>query len=260
MNYGLYLSAAGAMTSLHRQDVMANNLANLNTVGFKPDLASFRTRLPERLESGAVVDPQFLLEQLGGGQWTNPSQISLKQGDLVNSHNDLDCAIQDDGFFVIHTGKPGGGADNLRFTRDGRFTLNSRNEIVLAANGLRVLDVNDQPIRLTPGLKTLIGPDGTITQNGVEAARLQVSTVADKTRITKAGDGLLRMAPEGERAARVQATGTIRQGMVENSAVDPILALNDMINASKAVQANSTMMQYHDNLLGQAINTLGRVA
>src|SRR5262245_52880288 len=61
MNYGLYLSASGALTSLHRQDVLANNLANINTVGFKPDMVTTRARLAERLESpGAPIDPQFL--------------------------------------------------------------------------------------------------------------------------------------------------------------------------------------------------------
>lgn len=264
MNYGLYLSAAGALTSMHRQDVMANNLANLNTVGFKPDLAAFSARLPERLESGTSdADPQLLLERLGGGLLADPTRVNLKQGDLVATHNDLDCAIQDDGFFVIHDGKSGGAAaDHLRFTRDGRFTLNQQGELVLAASGLRVMDTGDQPIRLDPQQKALINTDGSIVQGGAEVARLQISTVADKMTLSKAGDNLLRFPSGSGRSgnSRQPAVGTVHQGSIENSAVDPIMALNDMMNAAKAVQANATMMQYHDTILGQAINTFGRVS
>jgi flagellar hook-basal body protein len=146
MNYGLYVSAAGALTSLHRQDVVANNLANLNTVGFKPDSVFTKTRLPERLESGqSFADPQYLLEQLGGGQHLHPTFISFRQGDLAETHNDLDVAIMGEGFFAVQAGS---GPDSIRLTRDGRFTLNTDGELVMSTSGMRVLDVNDEPIRL----------------------------------------------------------------------------------------------------------------
>lgn len=262
MNYGLYLAAAGTLTSLHRQDVIANNLANINTVGYKPDVVNVRARLPQRLESEqTLADPQQLLEQLGGGQFADPTRISLGQGDLNETHNDLDLAIQGDGFFVVHNGRSGGVADTLRFTRDGRLTLNAAGELVTVAGGLRVMDANDQPIHLDRGAKLRIDGDGNVLQNGAAVAKIQISSVADKAQITKEGENLLRFASPGNRNAKRQpASGGVKQGFVENSAVDPILALNSMINASKAVQANALMMQYHDNIMGQAINTFARVA
>ena len=263
MNYGLYISAAGTLTSLHRQDVLANNLANINTVGFKPDAVHTRSRLPERLESVGglsnaftaheLLDPQALLEQLGGGQCTNPTSICLRQGQIDESSNDLDLAIQGDGFFVVHNGSRS--KDALRFTRDGRFTMNSQGELVMNATGMRVLDVNDQPIKLNRNAKVRIDGDGSVIQNGQTVSMIQVSTVADQSRLSKEGQSLMRFAG----AKRQHATGSLKQNAVEASAVDPILALNSMINASKAVQANATMMQYHDNLLGQVVNTFGRV-
>ena len=124
MNYGMYLSAAGVLTNMHRMDVMANNLANLGTVGFKADEVTFMTRAPERLDPGALsmmggepADPQWMLERLGGGQWAAPSRIDLRQGSLQRTGGNLDAAIEGDGFFVV------GSEDAPRLTRDTRCHL-----------------------------------------------------------------------------------------------------------------------------------------
>jgi flagellar basal-body rod protein FlgF len=262
VNYGLYLSAAGLLSSLHRQDVLANNLANVATIGFKPDDVTARFRLPERLENPAPpVDPNVLLEQLTGGTSMSPTRTMFIQGDLAETTNDLDLAIQGDGFFVMHNGQSGTSVNEpLRFTRDGRLTLNSCGELVHVATGMRVMDVSDLPIRLDRHAKLAIDSDGTVRQNGAAVARIQVSTVADETQLVKEGGNVMRLAPNSAAPRRLPAAGAIRQGYVESSAVDPIAALNKMILTSKAIEANATMMQYHDNLLGQAVNTFGRVA
>jgi flagellar basal-body rod protein FlgF len=259
MNYGLYLSAGGALTNLYRQDVLANNLANLNTTGFKPDVVDQQSRWPERIASAdPAVDPHLLLEQLGGGDWPAPTRINLRQGDIATTANPLDLAISGDGFFVVNVGQ-GQGDDQLRFTRDGRFTLNDNAELVMAATGHRVLNVQDQPIQLDPTRQVTIDGDGTIRQGDAAVATLQVSTVVDPQRLEKAGDDLIRFDSMGANA-RKPADGLVRQASLEGSAVDPILVLNDLMNVSKAIQANVQLMQYHDHILGQAINTFGRVA
>lgn len=260
MNYGLYLAAGGTLVSMHRQDVLANNLANLNTVGFKPDDVYATARLPERIESGeALAEPQLLLEQLGGGTFAAPTRIDLRQGHLNQTHNTLDLAIQGEGFFTV-SAERSVSAQSIRFTRDGRFTLNAEGELVMIATGLRVLDANDQPIRLDPGRPVQINSRGVISQNGVEVAQLQISDVNDRSSLVKTGEGLLRIGPGAGARRQTAVAAGVRQGFVESSAVDPILALNAMINASKSVQSNATMMQYHDHLLGQAITTMARVA
>ncbi len=260
MNYGLYLSAAGVLNSLHRQDIFANNLANVGTVGFKADMVTEQARLAERLESNASVDPNVMLEQLGGGAFSSPTQINLHQGDLAETRNDLDLAVQGDGFFVVNAGKGPANAESIRFTRDGRFTLNSNGDLIMAANGMRVLDAKDSSIHLNSTGKIQIDSDGNVEQNGVAVAKLQIATVADKSGLTKEGGNVIRLAaPSSAGAKRLAADGVVKQGFVESSSVDPIMAMNAVINASKAVQANATMMQYHDNILGQAVNTLGRV-
>lgn len=258
MSYGLYLSAAGALSSMHRQDVLANNLANMNTVGFKPDQVVSRQRLPERLESpNGYVDPKWMLEQLGGGQFIDPTRVNMMQGDLVSTGNDLDVAISGDGMFVV-AGATGTGPEHVRMTRDGRFTLNEAGELVMAANGRRVLDTGNQPIELTPGVPVRIDTAGGVRQNGAIVATLQLVDAPPGT-LVKEGENLMRYA-DGETPTPRPFTGRLEQGHTEASAVDPIMTMNGMMAAAKSAQSNLKMMQYHDQLLGQVFNTFGRVA
>jgi flagellar basal body rod protein FlgG len=258
MNYGLYLSAAGAIASAHRQDVLANNLANINTVGFKPDAVDVRSRLPERAEfPGNVLDAKHLLEQLGGGIYANPTRVELSQGALTRTEGDLDLAIEGDGFFTVQDNS--GPEQVRRLTRDGRFTLNSDAELVMAASGHRVLDRLNRPIRLDPGQNVNILKDGRILQNGREVATLGFARPQDPASLIKAGHNLLRL-DEGAELDAARPDGAIRQGFTEASAVNAITTLTSMMSAAKSVQSNLKMIQYHDNILGQAFNTFGRVA
>lgn len=257
MNYGLYLSATGVLTNMHRQDVIANNLVNATTTAFKPDAVYTRQRLPARLDPGGVgvhADPRWMLERLGGGHWVQPTHIDFSQGALMGTGNDLDLAIRGDGFFVVSAGD-GGGTDHLLLTRDGRLTRSDRNELVMAGTGLRVLDVNNRPIRLRSQGPLRINERGEIEQNGTTVARIQLATVGDLTRLTKAGANLYRFDSTPQ-----PANGRIMQGQLESSAVDAITTLTALIGATKAVTGNAKMMQYHDFLIGLAVNTLGRVA
>jgi flagellar basal body rod protein FlgG len=259
MNYGLYLSASGALHSLFRQDLYANNLANADTIGFKPDIAFARQRDPARLEAlsfeAASADPQWMLERMGGGLLGEPVRVRLAQGDLVPTGNDLDVALQGDGFLVVQDDRSG----QRLLTRDGRLTLDGDRRLVLASSGWPVLDADNRPITLDPSASIAIDARGAISQNGRAIARLQVARPADPAALEKVGHSLLRIAHESPESL-LPGNGEVVQGHVESSATDPIMTLNDMINASKAVQANAQMMQYHDHVMGMAVNTFGRIA
>ena len=268
MNYGMYLSATGALTSMHRQDVIANNLANAQTVGFKPDAVYFKARPVERLEDPSFsVHPHLTLEELTGGHFTAPSRINLTQGPLQRTGNPLDAGIRGEGFFVVQDGRRTNGpadprrtpAEALRLTRDGRFTLNARGEMVLAANGMRVLDVENRPVRTTSGSNVRIDSTGNVFENGSRIAQLRIAHVGDPEFLEKSGHNLFRFKGRME-DLHPPAKVEIEPGHIEQSAVDSIMTLNAMINATKSVQANARMIQFHDTLMDQAINRFARVA
>jgi flagellar basal body rod protein FlgG len=260
MNYGLYTSAAGALVAMHRQNVLANNLANVNTPGYKPDAVEVREREPARIERSALgADPHWLLERLGGPVFAGATRVRLDQAAITRTDNPLDLAISGNGLFVVAEGDAS--AENpadLRFTRDGRLTLDARGRLVLAASGHAVLSDRNQPIELDPGAPVDVNDGGEIFQDGRPVGRLRIAD-ADATILVKAGGSLLRLAdgaglPEGD------APGSVRQGFVEASAVDPVEAINEIMNAAKLATSNLLLMQYHDNVLGQAFSTFGRVA
>ncbi len=259
MNYGMYISASGALTSLYRQDVFTNNLANATTPGFKPSLATARQRDPVRAEDALGYLPSSdLLEQLGAGVMMSPTQISFKQGPINGTANDLDVAIRGDGFFVVRH-ESGEEGDTLRLTRDGRWTRNDDGALVRVTDGKAILDDRQRPIRLPDEGKITIDQLGTIHIDGVPIARVALLDAEDKSQILPAGDGLFE-ATSSVQGNLQQATGHILQRAIEDSAINPIDAMMQMTAASKAAQSNIGMITYHDRLMERAINGLGRVA
>lgn len=258
MNYGMQISASGVLTSMYQQDVATNNLANLNTVGFKPEISRLIARDSARVEDGLTGLPSnALLERLGAGVLVAPNRISFEQGPLISTPNDLDLAIQGDGFFVIRESTDVTG-DRFRLSRDGRLTRDASGQLVRSADGLPVLDVQNRPIRLPAG-PVFISADGTISQEGKVLAQLQVTQVPDTARLRKIGHGMFQ-APADAMESRRAATGLVRQFNLESAAVDPVLATVQVTDAARNAERNFGMIQYHDRLIDRAINVLGRVA
>lgn len=256
MNYGLYISASGALTNMARQDVYSNNLANVTTAGFKPDVFSIQTRQAVRQEDNlGYLDSNAMLERLGGGVLPMPTRIDLTPAALERTGNTLDIAIDGDGFFAVRAGTAD---DPVRLTRDGRLTLNSQSILVRATDGAPILDANDAEIRLDPTAPPTIDTDGTIRQNGAEVARLGVWTVPDANSMIRQGQGLFT-TPEPLDDARIHADGVVRQQHLEMSGVNPIQALMQVTSASRAAQSSFRMISYFDNTMSMAISQLGRV-
>ncbi|MCC6428797.1 MAG: flagellar hook-basal body protein [Phycisphaerales bacterium] len=259
MNYGLQISASGAQTALYRQDVFANNLANINTVGFKPDIPSARQRPAVRQEDNLPFLPSNdLLERLGGGLQLATPRTSFEQGSLESTSSPLDLAIKGDGFFLVRAATSDS-TDRLRLTRDGAMTLDGNGRLVLAGTGMPVLDVQNRPIQLDTTANITVGADAVIRQDGIEVAQLRIVDVPDRTRLTKVGKNLYN-APADAISSAATATGAVVQFSVERSAVDSINALMDMQDAGRSVQANLAMIRSQDRLLERAIGQFGRVA
>ncbi|MBL8990310.1 MAG: flagellar hook-basal body protein [Phycisphaerae bacterium] len=260
MNYGSYMSASGVLANLHRMDVWSNNLANVNTPGFKADVVSMRLREAARVEdpSLAFAPSNAMLERLGAGVKLGPSRVDLSQGSIEVTNRELDLALRGNGFFTVSAPVDGGGTE-VRLTRDGRLSLNARREMVMAASGLPVLDDKGKPIALPNGGQVKVDGDGRIRQGGVEVGRLAVVSVDDAETMPKAGEGLFR--PTAAQFSRRKAgAATVEQGALERSGVDPIAAMLEIGKAERAVGSNLRMIQIQDELMQRTIGTFARLA
>ncbi len=252
MIYGLYLSATGVLANSHRQDVIANNLANAETAGFKRDLALFQERRTAAQELG--LNPRrhsnVMLEGLGGGLGSWPTWTDQSAGDLESTGNPLDVAIRGRGYLAVRRD------GQVMLTRDGRMMVDSEGRLTLASGAGEVLDVNRQPIVLGKG-QASVGEDGTITQDGKAVAKLGLFDVADPGRLRKRGEGLMS-DPQGERGLR-ESSAMVAGGHVERSNADPATELVAMMDAQRQLEANANMLRYQDQTLARLVNDVGKI-
>ncbi len=256
MIYGMYLSASGVLTAMSRQDVYSNNLANLSTAGFKPEVAGVRQREVVRKEDGVpFLESNALLERLGGGVLLQETWSTLAPAPLEETGSSLDVAVEGRGFLVVDTGR-GVGEERFRLTRDGRMALDSEGRLVRSTDGLPLVDEDGEVIYLNRASPISITSDGGIRQRDEVVARLRLTDVRDAGSLLHEGAGMFRAAP----GSQIAAIGTLRQGHIERSGVDPVTALMDITKAGSAVEQNARMIQLHYETVGRLITTLGRVA
>ena len=182
MIYGMYQSAAGMLVNEYRQDVLANNLANAETVGFKREIAAFAERL-RASEAGRREGPSNdLMDALSGGLWLARTETDFSEGAFVRTDNPLDVALAGPGFLRVAAN----GREYL--TRDGRMLMTADGRLVSAIDGAAILGRGGQPIRLNPrGGEISIDEDGRILQGGVGGGRLALVDVKNYQALRKAG-------------------------------------------------------------------------
>lgn len=243
---------------MYRQDVFSNNLANMDTVGFKPDIPAMKQRLAARQEDNAMGAPSdALLERLGAGVLAMPTRVNLAQGSAKITGNPLDVSIEGEGFFQVQGGPRDSGRTAL-LTRDGRFTRNAEGRLVQAASGAAVLDYSGRTITLPPG-EISISSNGRVYVDKREVGRIGVYAVKNEDAITKRGGSILE-APASMVSNAAESVGLVKQGQLEESGVDEIRALMNVQSASREVDANIGVIQAADRMMERAINTFGRLA
>ncbi len=239
---GLYISAAGLLPTDMEQEVAANNLANINTTGYKKDAVHFKRLLDERLS----------LDSLHGGEsdMSNSEEtlINFSQGELQPTDVKTDLAIDGDGFFAIQT------PDGLRFTRDGDFTLNEEDQLV-TKSGNPVMGESG-PIQLFKG-DFEVKQNGDIFQNGAMIDRLDIVTFPKPLPLKKAGEGLFELTMPNIRPQESEDF-TVRQGYLEGSNVNAISEMVKMITIDKSFQAGQKAIQAQNETLGKVINQTAR--
>jgi flagellar basal-body rod protein FlgF len=225
-------------------DVIANNVANVDTAGFKLESLMIQTD-QERLPSGGDAPPvvNFVLD---AGVARDFGQGALKQTGAP-----LDIAIQGEGFFRIST--PNG----ERYTRDGRFSMDSQGRLVTSTGQPVQGDGGDITIDPTKG-PVKIAADGTVSQGASILGRISLVDFASLSGLSKDGDGLYRndsnLQPTPSNSAQLQ------QGMVETSNVNAISQITRLIQVQRAYEAISQMVVQTGDLSKSAVDRLGRVS
>jgi flagellar basal body rod protein FlgG len=247
--YGLYNSAAGMLVNEYRQAVLANNLANSDTAGFKRDVPVFAERplaqdVGERPGRGAPD-----VAGLSGGLWLGRTYTDYSEGPFRITENPLDVALAGSGFLQV--GK--GGQRSL--TRDGRMMTDAEGRLLSVADGAPVLGRGGQEIRVNPfGGAVSVTREGRVVQDNVNVGELALVDVAPGAPLQKVGEGRL-VAPHD---ALVDAAVEIHSGYVEDSGVEPLRELVDMIASNRAYQLNAQMISLQDQTVGRLIGVIQR--
>lgn len=225
-----------------RMDVTANNLANLTTAGFKTEELVMR-KLSEKPAAASDNPTEIAFVDA----WA--LQRDFSTGPLEQTGNALDFAIEGEGFFVVQT------KDGDAYTRDGRFSLNDKGEIV--TRGGDVVEGDGGPIAINPnGGPLSISREGTISQDGAQVGKLRTVAFDTPGALEKVGNNLWRATGETPRAP---TNSHIAPGFVEGSNVNAVAELTQMIEISRAYEAVSKMISQSDELRGASIEKLSKV-
>lgn len=247
-------------------DVIGNNIANVNTYGFKKGRTIFKDLVSQQIAGASGPT--------GNRGGVNPKQVGLgaqlaaidtvhTQGSLQTTGRPLDLAISGDGFFVL--GDANG--TNQLYTRSGNFYLDSgdvNNRYIVSADGRYLLDTNNARIGIPKTAQSVsIGSDGTVSYidangNLQTAGRIQLAKFSNNEGLEKAGDNLFR--PTANSGAAItgapgaNGTGTIVAGTLEMSNVDLAEEFTEMIVAQRGFQANARIITTSDEVLQELVN------
>ena len=229
------VGVAGLFRQEKTYDTIANNLSNLQTVGYKKDVPVFHRVFSETLSSSLAGDPV-------------ESVTAFQQGEMQATQNPLDVAVEGEGFFKIKT--PNG----IRYTRAGNFHLN-QDEVLVQSNGYPVLG-SGREINLR-GNRVVIDTDGTISVDGSNQGKIDLVTFADLNGLKKEGQTLFKLTKEQDEIEPKQ--GQIQQGSLEFSNVNALEEMVKMIDSLRTFQSCYKMVQAEDDLNGRAVNDLAKV-
>jgi flagellar basal body rod protein FlgG len=245
MTYGLYVSAAGAQAQNHRLQVLSSNLANVQTAGYKPQQAVMQARFAELIERGEASPGTGGVDDVGGGVTVQPTVTQYDQGVLRKTGNLTDLAINDnESFFVIQRdGKQ-------MLTRAGDFLFDSAGRLV-NQRGDQVLDTEGRQITIDPTLPHSIQDGGRI-QQGEEIFNVMLARPKNLDQLRHLGGNLFE-APQDLDLVRGNSRPVV-SGFLEQSGVQPTGAMMELIEASRAYEANARMIQNHDTVVGSLIS------
>lgn len=241
-----YVVLSQQMALSKQMDVIANNLANVNTPAFRGQTMLFNEFLGKATNPGITGNgSKIAFVGLGG---TMPD---IRPGPITPTSNPLDFAIQGRGYFVVNT------PDGTRYTRDGHFQINGQGQLV-NADGYPVVDPQGRTLSIPQGANNIeVTPTGTLSSDKGPIGSLQIVKFDSDVAMQQVGTDLYQTDAPSQ---VVDATTSVKQGMIEGSNVQPIVEVTKMIQVQRAYEAAQTMItNEHDRDL-QAIQILTKTS
>lgn len=239
---GIYAAASGMLPRIQKQETISNNLANVNTPGYKRE-SVFLKQLNSAQARNFKAESEWQIPM------TDEIYTDFSRGSLEFTGDDLHVAIDGDGFFTIQT--PKGEA----YTRNGNFHLDV-NGTLLNCDGLPVLSDSGE-IQAEGGGDIHIGVDGAITINGEEYGKLQIVDFEKPYQLNKISAGLYAPKP-GTNQEDIEYA-YVRQGYLEKANVDVIQEMVDMIASYRNFESDQKAIKILDETLGKTVNEIGRI-
>jgi flagellar basal-body rod protein FlgF len=245
MDSGFYAACTALMARTQTLDLVANNLANVSTPGYRAQHDSFSSLLATT--SGLPLSG--LNQAVNNYSVLGDSQLDLSQGSLERTGNELDLAVEGKGFFAVKT------TDGQLFTRDGNFHVSPKGQLVTSAGDL-VLGTDNRPIPVV-GAPVSVGPDGTISVNGALAGQLKIVDFPAGTPLQSVGKTYYS-APDKTAVPAKQAT--VQQGMLESSNVNPVASSVELITVQRYAELmQRALTMFHTEMNQVATQDLPRV-
>lgn len=282
---GLYTAYTGMLNEQHRMDVLANNLANSTTNGFKKEgttsqafdtVLAYKIKdlsepgnLPRPLARNRAVDENELnnpnnedyLERrvrrtgLNLGVKIGENYVDYSEGPIKETGNQFDLAISDRGFFAVeYTNKAG--ETSTKYTRDGNFTMDLQGNLV-TQDGDFVLDENGRHIRMETELPVSIDRNGNITQDGAFVATIGLTDFEDYNYLERFGENYFQPIEGAVETEEVESQ--IYAGYLEMSNISVVTEMVNMITLQRQYESNQKVITTYDDTLDQAVSQLGRL-
>ncbi|MCL2744206.1 MAG: flagellar hook basal-body protein [Planctomycetaceae bacterium] len=262
MSYGLYISAEGAMAQEYRMQTISNNIANLETPGFKRELAIQMARHAESIALGEIESDTGCITDIGGGVHTIGTLTEFKQGPIQETKVPSDLAIQGEGWFRVRDM-----SNNEEFlTRAGNFQVD-RNGMFVTEWGhsrFQLLDTDGMPMMVPDANSATwhISDDGVIQDARINSGRTQQIALVnprDMKQMVKTGENVYRLEGQYDDIAADERP-RIREKHLEMSSTNPSTEMIEMIIASRSLEMNVKMMHTQDEATGNLLNRILRVA
>jgi flagellar hook protein FlgE len=264
MMRALYAAVSGLQAHQVKMDVLANNIANVNTIGFKKGQVTFQDILSQTLndaQAGTTASGGINAQQIGSGVRLGAINNIQTQGAPSATGNSTDVMIQGEGYFIL---TDGAATPNICYTRAGSFSLDNNGNMVDSTNGMKVCDKSGTAINIK-GSNLTIAANGTIsyidaTTNLAAATCPQIglATFANPEGLKKVGENMYIASAASGTANTPTApgtnSGTLIAGSLEMSNVDLAQEFVDMIVAERGYQANAKTIHTADEILQELIN------